>query len=151
MYILRNMHSAIYVYYFESSLGGTCPPCSYTCIFKLPSTGPFPRSKGHNNLQHGTTPTVCQDAKDYDEVDVVPPHYSSPHNTDAKVNSTSNDTSSSYQHLVMPLNPEHTYAVVKDTCSVLENEKGGSDGCRLASDPKREVKESGRTSDDKET
>ena len=121
------------------------PPHSYTCIYflVLPSTGPFPRSKGHNNLQHGTAPTVYQDAKDYDEVDVVPPHYSSPHNTNTHVNSTSKDTSTSYQHLVMPLNPEHTYAVQKDTCSVLENEKGGSDGCRLASDPKGEVKASG--------
>ena len=73
-------------------------------------------------------------------MDVVPPHYSSPRNTDAHVNSTSKDTSSSYQHLVMPLNPEHTYAVQKDTSSVLENEKGGSDGRRLASDPKGEVK-----------
>ena len=72
---------------------------------------------------------------------MVPPRYSSPHKTDTHVNSTSKDTSTSYQHLVMPLNPEHTYAVVKDTCSVLENEKGGSDGHRLASDPKREVKE----------
>ena len=115
------------------------PPVPTPVFFKLPSTGPFPRSKRHNNLQHGTTPTVCQDAKDYDEVDVVPPHYSSPHNTDANLNSTSKDISSSYQHLVMPLNPEHTYAVLKDTCSVLQNEKGGSDGHRLASDPKGEV------------
>ena len=41
----------------------------------------------------------------------------------------------------MPLNPEHAYAVLKDTCSVLENEKGGRDDCQHASEPKGEVKE----------
>ena len=84
------------------------------------------------------TGTVYQDAEDYDEVKMVPPRYSSPHNTDTHVNSTSKDTSTSYQHLMMPLNPEHAYAV---TSGVLENEKRGSDGRRLASDPKGEVKE----------
>ena len=110
-------------------------------FLKSPSTGPFPHSYRQDKLQHGTSRAVCQDIKDYDEVQVVPPRYSSPHNTDTHVNSTFKDTSTSYQHLVMPLNPEHAYAVVKDTCSVLENEKGGSDGHQLASDPKGEVKE----------
>ena len=110
------------------------------CFLNSPSTGPFPHSNRQKKLQHRTSPAVCQDIKDYDEVHVVPPRYSSPHITDTHVNPTSKDTSTSYQHLVMPLNPEHTYAVVKDTCSVLENEKGRSDGRRLASDPKGEVK-----------
>ena len=110
-------------------------------FLKLPSTGPFSHLKGHDKLQYRTSPAVCQDAKDYDDVQVVPPRYSSPHNTDTHVNSSSKYTGSSYQHLVIPLNPEHAYAVLKDTCSVLKNEKGRSDGRWLTSDPKGEVKE----------
>ena len=41
----------------------------------------------------------------------------------------------------MPLNPEHAYAVLKDTCSVLENEKGGRDDSQPASEPKGGMKE----------
>lgn len=53
-------------------------------------------------------------------------------------------TNSSYQELVVPLNPDNAYAVLKDTCAVVEDEKR-SDGIQcnsqLTTDPSGGVKE----------
>ena len=70
---------------------------------------------------------MASSAFDYDED--ISPGYSSLHNT---VNSTSKDTSSPYQDLVMPLSLDHGYAVLDDACDVAER----SDGRQLATDPK---------------
>lgn len=94
-----------------------------------PSTGPVTYPKGYNKLHHGAGP-----AFEYDED--VSPGYSSVHNI---VNSVSKDTSSSYQDLVMPLNPDCGYAVLEDAGDVVER----SVGHQLATDPNGGVKEEG--------
>ena len=74
-----------------------------------------------------------------DDPEVVPPKYSSLENIDIHANSTSKNTNSSYQHLVMPLNPDHAYTALEDTGDVVEDESDG-DG-QLATDPNEGVKE----------
>ena len=61
-----------------------------------------------------------------DEPEVVPPKHSLLENIDIHVNSTSKNTNSSYQHLVMPLNPDHVYAALEDTGDVVEDKSDGS-------------------------
>ena len=85
---------------------------------------PFPDDK--EIYDYATTDRIYETIPDTIPPPPPPPPFPSP------IVQPPDVTNSSYQDLVMPLNPDHAYAALEDTCAVVEDEKR-SDGIQCDS------------------